>query len=77
MGRAWHGRGAEGGRVALGTRSCFFGYVLAGIFSKIHLDVHGHHHHHHQYRGALYNKNVWLLAELPCEAFLIIRVCVK
>ena len=54
------GRAVSGDRVALGSRSCFLGYVITGMFSKIHLDIT---HHHHHYRGALYRKDVQSLEE--------------
>ena len=41
VGRAWHGRGAEGGRVAhcRAGAECRAGHTGTGMFSKIHLDI--------------------------------------
>ena len=41
VGRAWHGRGAEGGRVAhrRAGAECRAGHTATGIFSKIHFEI--------------------------------------
>ena len=39
VGGTCSGRAVSGDGVALGTRSCFLGYIITGMFSKIHLDI--------------------------------------
>ena len=51
-GRSWCRGGSGGAR----DSQLFFGYVITGMFSKIHLDHH-HHHHHHHYQGVIYNQD--------------------
>ena len=36
VGRTWRGRAVSGDRVALGTRSCFWGYIVSGMFSDMY-----------------------------------------
>ena len=59
VGRAWHGRGAEGGRVAhrRAGAECRAGHTVTGIFFKDPFRNHDHHlhvhHHNDRYRAEL------------------------